>query len=92
MGADAGDFVSEYREYLERFEATLGPGDFGQFFKYNGRLIKKLRYDEFEPKYSEWSQVAQAYQESLSRGDTINDIVVKILRERCDELVLAPPD
>jgi hypothetical protein len=31
------------------------------------------------------------YDESVERGDTINDIVLRILREKAANLVLAPP-
>jgi hypothetical protein len=89
--ADESDLVEEYRTYLERFETIAGPGEFGQFVKHNGRLIKKLRFDEFQPKYTEWRDVAVAYNDSIARGDTINDLVVKILRERSAELLLDPP-
>jgi hypothetical protein len=89
--ASVGDLVAEYRSYLERFETLAGPGDFGSFIKHNGRLVKKLRYDEFEPKYTEYFEVARAYEDSVARGDTINDVVVKILRDRCDELILTNP-
>ncbi len=85
------DLVEEYRSYLERFESVAGPGEFGSFVKHDGRLIKKLRFDEFEPKYQEYVDVERAYTESVERGDTINDLVVKILRERCAELMLEPP-
>jgi hypothetical protein len=86
------DLIEEYRAYLERFEALAGPGEFGSFIKHAGRLVKKLRYDEFEPKYVEWRDVSVAYNDSVAAGDTINDLVVKILRERATELLLeAPP-
>jgi hypothetical protein len=85
------DLVEEFRRYLERFEALAGPGDYGTFVKHKGRLIKKLTYEEFEPKFYEYSEVMTAYTESLDRGDTINDVVVRLVRERCDELVLERP-
>lgn len=85
------DLVQEYREYLERFEAQLGDSDFGAFVKHKGRLIKKLRYDEFEPLYQEYFEVAKAYYESLDRGDTINDLVVKLLRDRATDLLKPSP-
>jgi hypothetical protein len=84
----AGDIVEEYRAYLQRFEEQLGPCEFGEYAKLRGRLIKKLRYDEFEKKYSEFGEVEKAYGEILARGDTINDVIVKVLRERSDELIL----
>jgi len=85
------DLVQEYREYLERFEAQLGDSDFGAFVKHKGRLIKKLRYDEFEPLYKEYFEIAKAYYESIDRGDTINDLVVKLLRERATDLLKPSP-
>lgn len=89
-GADP-DVVEAYRSYLQRFEDIAGSGDFGSFVKHNGRLIKKMRYEEFEPKYLEYRDVAQAYHDSIRRGDTINDLIVKILRERGTELILESP-
>lgn len=88
MADAARDLVEEYRAYLQRFEEKFGPVDFGGYAKHHGRLIKKLRYDEFEMKFREFQEVDKAYGEIIARGDTINDVVVKILRERCDELVL----
>ncbi len=88
MPAPPQDLVVEYKDYLARFDA-IGPGiEFGGFAKRNGRLVKKLRYEEFETKWTEYQQVARAYSQILERGDTINDVLVKVLRERCDELVV----
>jgi hypothetical protein len=82
------DLVEEYRSYLSRFDEKLGPCEFGEYAKHTGRLIKKLRFDEFEPKFKEFRDVDKAYGEILERGDTINDVLVKVLRERSDELVI----
>jgi hypothetical protein len=88
MSAAATDLVDEYRQYLERFEA-IGPGvEFGAYAKKSGRLVKKLRYEEFEVKWKEHRQIAKSYAQILERGDTINDVIVKLLRERSDELVI----
>jgi hypothetical protein len=91
MAGQPLDLVEEFRDYLKRFEAVAGPGEFGSFVKHNGRLIKKLRYDEFEPKLTEYREVEQEYFAILERGDTINDILVRLLRERADELFLERP-
>jgi hypothetical protein len=88
---DGVDLVKEYREYLERFESLAGESDFGAFVKHKGRLVKKLRYDEFEPVYREYYEVAKTYLDSIDRGDTINDVVVKLLREKASELFLTSP-
>lgn len=92
MADESGELVDEYREYLERFDEAAGaPTDFGQFVKHNGRLCKKLRYDEFEPLYKEYNEVAKAYFESVDRGDTINDVIVKLIRDRATELIKTSP-
>ena len=85
------EMVQEYREYLERFDSTIGESEFGTFVKHNGRLIKKLRFDEFEPLYKEYYEIAKTYYESLDRGDTINDLVVKLLRDRATDLLKPSP-
>jgi hypothetical protein len=91
MAAGEPDLVKEYREYLERFEEAVGDRPFGAFVKHHGRLVRKLRYEEFEPLYREYFEVARAYFDSVDRGDTINDVVVKLIRERATELFLASP-
>jgi hypothetical protein len=88
---DDADLVAAYNEYLERFEALAGATEFGSFYKHKGRLIKKLRFHEFEPIYREYSQVAKVYLRSVDRGDTINDLVVKLIRDRAAELVKTSP-
>jgi hypothetical protein len=82
------DHVDEYRKYLDRFEAAVGAVDFGTYAKHNGRLIKKLTFDEFEPKWLELEEVNRTYADIVANGDTINDVLVKLMRERCDELLL----
>ncbi len=82
------DGVDEYRKYLDRFEAELGACEFGTYQKRHGRLIKKLTFDEFEKRWAEWEHMTRVYAEILANGDTINDVLVKAIRERCDELLL----
>ena len=82
----------EYRQYLERCDAELGPVEFGEFAKYNGQLIKKLSYEEFELLYVEYDEMASMYVASLERGDTINDLVAKVLREHATKLLLPVPE
>jgi hypothetical protein len=89
--ADEIDLVAEYQEYLARFEASFGDVDFNVFVKHKSRLIKRLPYDEFETIYREYFAMAKAYFEAQDRGDTINDIVVKVLREHAGQLVLTSP-
>ncbi len=82
------DAVEEYRLYLDRFETVLGACEFGTYMKHKGRLIKKLTYDEFEPKWQELGQIVLVYEDVVARGDTMNDVLMKVLRERRDELLV----
>jgi len=70
---------------------SLGEVEVGKFAKHKGRLIKKLAVDEFATKYKEYHDLASHYFESVDRGDTINDVVVKLVRDHAAELVLPSP-
>jgi hypothetical protein len=85
------DLPARYHEYLERFGKQVGEVKVGAFAKYDGRLIKKLSFEDFTPLYIEYSEMLDHYRESLDRGDTINDLVIKLLREHAANLVLKPP-
>ena len=85
------DLPGRYAEYLERFTRELGDMKAGGFGKFKGRLIKKLTFEEFTPAYIEYTELLDRYTESLDRGDTINDLVLKLLREQAASMVLDPP-
>jgi hypothetical protein len=85
------DLPARYHEYLERFVRELGELPAGAFAKFGGRLIKKLTFEEFTPAYLDFVDLCSQYDESIERGDTIDDIVLRILREKAAELVLPPP-
>lgn len=84
--------ADEYAEYLVRFDKAVDEDvPVGGFTKYKGKLIKKLDADEFSEKNKEYLELASHYFQSLDRGDTINDVVVRLVRERAAELVLTSP-
>lgn len=86
------DLAAEYARYLERFAAEIDPAvDVGGFGKYRGKLVAKLGPDEFARAYAEYHELAKHYFESLDRGDTINDVVVRTVRELAAKLVLTAP-
>jgi hypothetical protein len=88
----SGDPAAEYDAYLARFRAELGDDvDLGDFGKFRGRLIKKMTAAEFDVVNAEYHQLAMAYFESIDRGDTINDVVVRLIRDAAAKLVLTPP-
>ncbi len=88
----AADPAQEYASYLERFAAAI-PDDLevGGFAKYKGKLVKKMSAEEFAKVSADYHQMAAHYFESMDRGDTINDIVVKAIRENAANLVLTSP-
>jgi hypothetical protein len=88
MAESGPELVEQYRAYLKRFEEATGPCEFGAYATHHGRLIKKMRFDEFSDKLREFQEVDRAYAAIMERGDTINDVLVRILRERSDELML----
>lgn len=91
LGRMGEDLAQAYDAYLTRFEAAIGQADFGVFVKHNGRLIQKMRYEDFSVVYDEYCEMTQKYRESLVRGDTINDIVVRVMRDRASHLILQSP-
>ena len=85
------DLPARYHEYLDRFMTELGDVKVGEYSKFDSKLIKKLSFEEFTPAYLEYEEIVKRYAESLERGDTINDVVLRLMRERCANLVLKPP-
>jgi hypothetical protein len=85
------DLPARYHEYLDRFAKKIGEHKVGSFAKWSGKLIKKLSFEEFTPAYLEHADLVQRYYESLERGDTINDVVLRLLREKAAGLILPPP-
>ena len=69
----------------------VGDVKVGAFAKFNGRLIKKMTFEEFTPAWLEYEEIATRYTESFERGDTINDVVLRLLREKAAGLVMKPP-
>jgi hypothetical protein len=85
------DLPGRYHQYLERFTAELGDVKLGAFAKFGGKLIKKLSFEEFTPAFLEYTELSDRYYDSLDRGDTINDVVLRLLREKAANLILKPP-
>ena len=85
------DLADRYHDYLERFEREAGDAPVGAFVKWGGKLVKKLSFEEFTPILTQYVEMAARYQEGVDRGDTINDIVLKVLRDQAAQLMLQPP-
>lgn len=85
------DLPARFDEYLARFAAAFPDAKAGTFVKYSGRLVKKLSFEEFTPAWLEYSELAEHYTASIERGDTINDVVMRVLREKAATLVVDAP-
>jgi len=84
------DLADRYHDYLERWMREAGDVAVGTFVKFAGKLIKKLSFEEFTPAYLEHADLVQHYFASLERGDTINDVVLRLIREKAAGLILPP--
>lgn len=82
--------ADEYLAYLTRFDEQIGQLAVGAYGKWKGKLIRKLSADEFTKKFTEWQTLNRTYQQILERGDTLNDAITKLLRERTLELIFDP--
>jgi hypothetical protein len=85
------DLAGRYAEYLDRLTQEVGDIRVGEFANYAGRLIHKMSFEEFTSTYTEYAELIARYHESLERGDTVDDLVLKLLREQSTNLVMPPP-
>ncbi len=86
--SDEKDLVREFKSYVKRFDEEIGVKDFGEFGTWNGKLVKKLKFDEFGKKWKEYRQLDILYTGILERGDTVNDVILKSLRDCAGELLI----
>ncbi len=78
----------EYVQYLARFEAQVGRIEVGAYGQWQGKLVRKLSIDEFRAKLSDFTALHNTYAQIVEHGDTIDNALLKILRERASELLL----
>jgi hypothetical protein len=89
--APLNDLPAQYAAYLDRCAREIGDVKPGAFAKYAGQLIKKLSFEEFTQAHLEYTELLARYRDSLERGDTINDQVIKLIRQQTASLVLPRP-
>jgi hypothetical protein len=77
-----------YLEYLARWEKQLPNAAVGGYGQFKGKMVRKLAPAEFLSRLDEYQELSSHYQKCLERGDTLNDAMVKLLRERQLELLL----
>jgi hypothetical protein len=84
------DLEARYAEYLARLTQEVGNIGVGEFANYGGRLIHRMPFDEFTAAYSEYTDLLTRYHQSLARGDTVDDLMLKLLREQAVNLAMPP--
>ncbi len=89
MAPASGD---PYLEYLGKFESAVGALAVGAYGKFQGKLVRKLSAEEFAQRHTEFATLDKTYRGILERGDTINDAVVRMWRERRAELLIDGPE
>lgn len=80
-----------YQDYLRRFSEALGEVAVGGFVKHNGQLIQKMSASEFEDQRKSYETLLHTYERAMVRGDTINEAIVRILREGAAKLMQKAP-
>lgn len=84
--------VDPYLDYLARFEQHVGAVAVGAYGTFRGKLVRKLSAEEFAKRNEEFATLDTTYRGIVQRGDTINDAVVRMWRERRAELLIEGPE
>jgi hypothetical protein len=85
------DLVARYRDYASRFAKEAGEAEPGRFATFRGHLIKMLTAEEFEASLREYRRLVDRYQRAFERGDTIDNVVVRELRDHAARLLEISP-
>lgn len=86
------DLVDIYRRYLTKFEELFGGVGFDETVRYKGKLIRKLRYDDFVTKWNEFKKIEVYLKEVMTKGATLNDEVNRTYAELSATVLENPKD
>ena len=78
-----------YELYLQRFTDQVADVEVGSFGKFDGKLVKKLDEVEFAKAWTEFVELRDNYEKMMEMGLTIDNIILKLLKERASALVLS---
>jgi hypothetical protein len=86
------EYLDIYDNYLRTFEDKFGKMDVGQPVRNEGRLVKKLTYDDFCTKWVEYKKLEEYLRDIMSSGHTLIDAVEVEYRELCAAVMEKPKD
>ena len=86
------EYLDVYTRYLKKFTELFGEVDFEQTVQNRGRLVIKLKYDEFVKKWEEFKQVEDYLKDVMTKGYTLNDEVNRQYGELCAAVLENPKD
>jgi len=86
------DYLDVYRRYLSKFEQLFDDVDFDSVVQHQGKLVKKLRYEEFVEKWTEFKQIEDYLREVMTKGATLNDEVNRNYADLAAHVLETPKD
>jgi hypothetical protein len=86
------DYVDIYKRYLTKFDELFGALSFEETVRYKGKLIRKLKYDEFVGKWNEFKKIENYLKEVMTKGATLNDEVNRTYAELSATVLENPKD
>ncbi len=86
------DVIDIYRLYLSKFEELFGDLDYEEVVQHKGKLIRKLKYEEFVDKWAEFKRIEGYLREVMSTGATLNDEINRTYKELSANVLETPKD
>ena len=84
--------LAVYKRYLKKFEDKFGEVDFEQPVQNQGKLIFKLKYDDFMTKWKELKSIESYLKETMTKGYTLNDEINRSYAELSATVLENPKD
>jgi hypothetical protein len=86
------NYLDIYKRYLNKFETNFGEVDFDDTVQHRGRLVRKLRYDDFVDAWTEYRKIEDYLREVMTKGATLNDEVNRKYAELASAVLENPKD
>ncbi len=77
-----------YDLYQQRFRDKVGDVEVGGYGKFGTQLVKKLSSTEFAKHWQDFVELRANYDRMMEMGLTVDNLILKLLRERASTLIL----